>query len=1379
MASRSSTGGIVSSSGDKTYRSFFIDDEASESDSSDHSDSEDIIKQRLRQKNESVPLRKRGQRSAYETVVDRLEAEAQEAQARRPQRERTSHRISRAKSPQSSSSPPPPISLPPPSAYEELTVETCTGPATIRLPLIPDEDELSRETRIYELESEVQLVRQREEIARMAASIRAAHPDPVPAGTASTSSTSPSFVGPVSSPGSPPLDIPLSSYSAPLRRSSTSPAMASPDLDSEEECDSSLIDPFGLSAIPRREPLLFPPLAVSTLETSWLFPSNRRSALDYLAAYEDETEVSILVEGSTSNIPTFPVSQNTPDVDIMSNVEMFSSEADVSLTSTQSVTDGWKLVKRFLNNEISFLQAEQEFNQLFGSDLIWQKIKHINDLDPDELHVQQPSLALELDKQIQMSIDAQQATRSLPMTSTPDDDPAHHNSDDDFDDIGIDFEDNEPTRFLLFRIRCFRSFEGDAFTKINDDIAANRVNPLVLRAVYKALQPGYIYIEAQSMLSRNTPLRAYLRTVPGLVYLSSPKISFPNERAWSRKHERVKEIPPPTWTAPDSTMPIYETISDIGFNPQTQKETSLLPGTWVAPSSGRYKGDVGVVVEDEYGAVDTSISALVMFIPRIKFLNSPSSKRPAKGTLSVDFRKPPKQWQDFAFYSQLQAWCIRDDCTDALECQHQPFLEKRYEIFRHVIRGGFALLVFNASELRLITRMPAGVHAAFAELPMPNELSRDLSLRLPPPESWSFLEGDHVSITNRFGATGSLLAKCDFANLSPGEVGTVLKVYEYVCDVDLHTLGPRSIPFYNLVKTIDVGRSVKLSDTAGNLQEVKRVELGESALASVSASRVVLAGRDGIVTSRYNVPSYGDSLDIWIQDLELVITLDPNSVIDNTDDQVYSRHFTPSAPRRVFGEFSLVEQQKILQRPSLPYPNWNSVACYDLRNGTSVKESAWLLQTHHRPMNIHPSQYYGLGRSRPPGRLPWFGVRVNVDLGDFITSGEVRDVAPKGDSASEFQVLVASFSNDGNLESSWFDYLRVRRQDNHGYLHEFSTYTGRVPWQGVQVQVTHGPLKDFGIGIVKDVSIDMNPKSISGLLLDIEFEAGYVFGERRHGRVDYDYVRKPNHRFIHDGWSSNIPKNSYFQFKMGYVPTYSEHAQQSLRQQALISSSQSIVARTSSPAAPSSPTTLYWRFADLRWKDAFQEDFWLLDRRISQALGSREMYVLAPAEGKDVRISFHHTSTGLELQGGHDHKGGRKSANAIDPRTLSMSPSSLKLKGSPTANGLYLICQGQHTGKLTRRVNYILAHPADPANDTWVLQVVRCVWIQGKGLDHKEFILAQEPLLRLNKQALALVHETDKEKAQANTMMSTLRLEQGGAAPGFTLVNGHAEKNRR
>jgi hypothetical protein len=122
---------------------------------------------------------------------------------------------------------------------------------------------------------------------------------------------------------------------------------------------------------------------------------------------------------------------------------------------------------------------------------------------------------------------------------------------------------------------------------------------------------------------------------------------------------------------------------------------------------------------------------------------------------------------------------------------------------------------------------------------------------------------------------------------------------------------------------------------------------------------------------------------------------------------------------------------------------------------------------------------------------------------------------------------------------------------------------------------------------------------------------------------------------------------------------------------------------------------------------------------------------------------------------------------------------SIKLKGSTTANGLYLICHGEHTGKLARRVNYIQVCPPSQDDDIWVLQVVQCVWGRKRILVHEESITPQEPFLRLRKQALALVHETDRERVQGNALMATLRLQNGGSAPEFTLVDGQAQKIKR
>ena len=112
------------------------------------------------------------------------------------------------------------------------------------------------------------------------------------------------------------------------------------------------------------------------------------------------------------------------------------------------------------------------------------------------------------------------------------------------------------------------------------------------------------------------------------------------------------------------------------------------------------------------------------------------------------------------------------------------------------------------------------------------------------------------------------------------------------------------------------------------------------------------------------------------------------------------------------------------------------------------------------------------------------------------------------------------------------------------------------------------------------------------------------------------------------------------------------------------------------------------------------KDYWLLDCQLAAALGtSHEVYIWAPAEGKDLRVSFYETARGLDLRYMKDHHGGQKTFKILNPCQLSREPMSTTLRGGGTANGLYLICMGEHTGKLMHRVQYISAHPPDQGND--------------------------------------------------------------------------------
>ena len=190
----------------------------------------------------------------------------------------------------------------------------------------------------------------------------------------------------------------------------------------------------------------------------------------------------------------------------------------------------------------------------------------------------------------------------------------------------------------------------------------------------------------------------------------------------------------------------------------------------------------------------------------------------------------------------------------------------------------------------------------------------------------------------------------------------------------------------------------------------------------------------------------------------------------------------------------------------------------------------------------------------------------------------------------------------------------------------------------------------------------------------------------------------------------------------------------------------------------------------------------MLDRRLAKTLGTREIYVALDSQEKDVRLAIRHLASGaIELQSQFDHKGGRLTTSkgwfTIDIRDLSRTPRSVKIKGSEQANGLYLVCSGAHIGKLVRRLLYIKAHPPNQEKDTWLMQVVRCVWgNKGKQLTHTEYLENEE--IRLQKGQFVLVHETEKTKDKASEMLVHRRLHHGGHTNGWTVQNGRPVKEK-
>ncbi|KAE9385315.1 hypothetical protein BT96DRAFT_1007154 [Gymnopus androsaceus JB14] len=441
-----------------------------------------------------------------------------------------------------------------------------------------------------------------------------------------------------------------------------------------------------------------------------------------------------------------------------------------------------------LTTTLSLPDARIELQKVFGNDYendVWAMCCKINDMDPDEWDERTSEIAKELEAKMglvedsamtsetvkeleaKMGLVEDAAMISVDETSTYDKRRGRRAS---------NYSGTTTQDYQIFAIRCMRGSETEAVEKIWADFEANKIHPSVLRGAFKSRYPrsGYIYIQAHSMLPKNTKLAAYLRTVPGLIYRRFFKYRYPNENAWSQKSQKVKRQPLPAVESNDLIMPICLRVEDIRFNRegvetayQGDVDDDLEPST--------VQGDFGIIVQDNYGETDSSVHALLQVIPRIKFPGSRT--RPPKAPIPVDFNlSPPIAWQSFIASKQVTVSCI----------------EKGYN------PGGFVLMKVKLYDLDVALQVPDDELAVFEMIADGDPLGN-----VPPPTSWTFQEKE----------TGIF---------QTGTEGVIEKVCNLVCEVAFlyqgQGLGIWSVAQRNLVKKLASGQTVRVAPGISSLQ---------------------------------------------------------------------------------------------------------------------------------------------------------------------------------------------------------------------------------------------------------------------------------------------------------------------------------------------------------------------------------------------------------------------------------------------------------------------------------------------------------------------------------------------------------------------------------
>jgi hypothetical protein len=236
---------------------------------------------------------------------------------------------------------------------------------------------------------------------------------------------------------------------------------------------------------------------------------------------------------------------------------------------------------------------------------------------------------------------------------------------------------------------------------------------------------------------------------------------------------------------------------------------------------------------------------------------------------------------------------------------------------------------------------------------------------------------------------------------------------------------------------------------------------------------------------------------------------------------------------------------------------------------------------------------------------------------------------------------------------------------------------------------------------------------------------------------------------------------SYYAFKEGYQPTYSDSEKQAIQRRrekrAAAVENTTPRGKTPPPPPPEQDTP-----AAFRPSPGEASEYWILDRRIADGAKGLGFYVRI-WEGpwantdKDQVVHYSESNGLLELRITPDLKK-QTQAFSVDPAHICCMGKfrSDKVASLPNnAQGLYLVVEGDHIGKLGRRVNHI----REPeGNQQFVLKHIEVEkskqrYTQTLSLDIP-FVVHRDHLLEIS--------ESSAMRKTGNELVTNLRRELGG-----------------
>ncbi|KAE9385543.1 hypothetical protein BT96DRAFT_1006936 [Gymnopus androsaceus JB14] len=511
-----------------------------------------------------------------------------------------------------------------------------------------------------------------------------------------------------------------------------------------------------------------------------------------------------------------------------------------------------------------------------------------------------------------------------------------------------------------------------------------------------------------------TILASYLRTCDGFIYPNAPCDVHPGwttESIYPRSHYEVPFIA----NSPTLQLPKHHLV--VGLNAykgwlHKQRKDQFCIGTWVMATRGRYKGDCGLIVEDDYHELDSS-EQMVLFIPRIRF---PNFRPNAESAAAEPPKKVKSSWRPSPihlvgasailqmankFKCKLKVECI-EHCNKPETCAHQEINCKQVTFQSQTTRGGLALTVQNISTLKLAETLPDDLVMSFSKV----DSVDILKTCMPPPSSWSFECGEEVAAIPFDSGTLALEFKQEvFCELSIEDAsqreGKLLEILPLYCRVEF--VGQRAS-----AKKMRLGNTVQLLAGVRPIKEITCTPVESTVINMIRSEVVPLCGKQGLV-----VAVSDRTVDVWIPEIATTLSLHPNTLRNLSLNTIA----VPFIPWPLFAKFHIGNNEQAI--PTNPL-NLVLNQSQELDTVSSSTEPG---------LSCLP--YF-------TGKSPWEDILV-TPVGRLQRKGYhgwVKEVKQDEKRISGIAVLIEyQTSNMTDSPREWFNYNVLRRCNNHRFIH--------------------------------------------------------------------------------------------------------------------------------------------------------------------------------------------------------------------------------------------------------------------------------------------------------------------------------------------------------